>query len=133
MQSRRQPDPGTQALLVPLNFVLTFCAVLPFLAVRLLPFIFASMRVLGAFSLLTGLILLGVVLPEIGKAGTIVCAAVLLPASIFLPWMLVARKIPWWLKLLTTALELPAFWLMYITVEKLHLEYLRGAFKGMML
>lgn len=105
MPSRNRPDPGTQALLVPLNFVLAFCAILPSLAMWSLLFIFASMRVLGAFSLLTGMLLLAV-LPEMGKTGPVLCAAVLVPAAI-LPWMLLARKIPWWLKLLTSAIELP--------------------------
>ncbi len=130
MQASHRSDPGAQALLVPLNLVLAFCAFLPSLVVWSLPFIFASMRIFGAFSLLTGMILL-VVLPQIAKAGTILCAPVLILAAILLPWMLLSQKIPLWLRLLTAALELPAFWLMYHTLEKLHLEFLRGGFHGL--
>jgi hypothetical protein len=132
MQSRNRLNPSAQVLLVPLNLVLAFCAVLPSLAMKSLPFLFASMQILGAFPMITGFFFL-LMLSEIGKAGVLVCAAVLIPAAILLPWMLLARRIPWWVRLLTASLELPAFWLMYNTVEKLHLEYLRGGFKDLML
>jgi hypothetical protein len=132
MQSRNRSDFGAQAVLVPLNVLLAFCAALPYLAIKSLPFLFASMRIFGAFPMLTGFLLL-LALSEIGKTGVTICAAVLIPAAILLPWMLLARRVPWWLRLLTTSVELLAFWLMYGTVEKLHLEYLQGGFKNLML
>lgn len=80
--------------------------------------------------MLTGFIfLLG--LSEVGKAGTIICAGVFIPAAILIPWLLLTQKIPLWLRLLTAALELASFWLMYNAVGQLHQTYLRGGFHGL--
>ncbi len=121
---------GTGAVLVPLNLAISFCALVPFLLEASTVLAFASMRFLGAFALLYGMFTL-IALAAIGKAGFVVCVPVLIPACILLPAVLLARKLPWWAKVLTVATELAALALMVSTVDKLHLQYLRGGFKGL--
>ena len=117
-------------MLVPLNLTISCCALIPFLLEYSTVPAFASMRFLGPFALLYGMFTL-IALAAIGRAGFVVCVPVLIPACILLPALLLARKLPWWVKVLAAALELAAFALMFSTVDKLHIQYLRGGFKGL--
>lgn len=118
------------AVLVPLNLIISCCALIPFLLQCSTVPAFASMRFLGGFALLYGMFTL-IALAAIGKAGFIVCIPVLIPACMLLPALFLARKLPWWVKVLLAAVELAAFALMVSTVDKLHMQYLRGGFKGL--
>jgi hypothetical protein len=129
----RNPDSPWQsagAVLVPVNLAILGCALIPYLLQFSTAPAFASMRFLGGLALLYGMFTL-IALAAIGKAGFIVCVPILSLACLLLPALLLARKLPWWVKLLTVAAELAALALMVRTVDRLHLQYLRGGFKGL--
>jgi hypothetical protein len=72
-----------------------------------------------------------VVLPMIGKAGFAVCTPVLILACILLPTLFLARTISRWVRALTATTEVLALALMFSTVQRLHMQYLRGGFRGL--
>ncbi len=117
------------AVLVWLNLMVSFWALIPTLLVHSIAPAFASMRYLGGVALLAGMFGL-FALPAIGEAGFAICVPVVVPASVLLPALLLSRKLPWTVKLLTTAIELAAFGVMYHTVALLHMQYLRGLLRN---
>jgi hypothetical protein len=123
------PRESAGALLALLNVVLAGCALIPFVLEHSITPAFAAMEILGAFGLLYGMGAM-IAVAAIGKAGPIVCVPFLTVACILLAAMLWARRLPWWAKLFTAVIEVWAFAVMFRTVDRLHMEYLRGAFRG---
>ena len=123
------PWESAGALLALLNLLLAGCALIPFALEHSITPAFAAMQILGAFGLLYGMGAM-IAVAAIGKAGPIVCAPFLTVACILLAALLWARRLPWWAKVVTAAIEVWAFAVMFHTVERLHMEYMRGAFRG---
>lgn len=117
------------AVLALLNMVLSGCALIPFVLEHSIAPAFAAMQVLGAFALLYGMVAM-IAVAAIGKAGSIFCVPFLTVACILLAALLRTRRLPWWAKVVTSGIEVWAFAVMFRTVDRLHTEYLRGAFRS---